>query len=272
MIETYIVSHDRDGRTSGGSQWAFLTVDEVSERAADGALGLWAVGATEQHGPHLVTGFDHLAAGAIVERVADRLGQRAVVLPPLQYGCSDYWLQLGGTLSLTAPTMRAVLLDVCRSAAHAGLRHLLIVNGHSGNLGPGITSVAELGDVGLGVEFVCYWDLVDRQRLATIQDVEQGFGHAGEMETSVGLQLAALARPDRIPAPDGRLDPHAPGGYEVVFHRAPRPGSDSRDGVIGAAAAGSAAVGEAVLEMAVDGLVDHCERLLASTPASGATR
>ncbi len=269
MIESFIATH-RDGALRDGaattdetsSFWAFLTVDEVTESIAAGAIGLWAVGATEQHGPHLVTGFDHLTAGMIVERTAARLGRRAVVLPALPFGCSDYWLELGGTLSLTQGTMRGLLLDVCRSAAQAGLRDLLIVNGHSGNFGAGVGALAELGASDVRVEFVSYWDLVEHEKLQEIQPVEHGFGHAGEMETSVGLRLGSLVRDGQIPPPVGPLDPGAPGGSEVVFHRAPRPEADSRRGVIGEAAAGSAAVGEAVLEMAVAGLVAHCETVL----------
>ncbi len=250
-----------DGAERAAVDWASLTAAEVGSRADGPAVGLWAIGATEQHGPHLVTGFDFIAAETVVRRAAAQLGDRAIVLPTLPFGCSDYWVQLGGTLSLAQATMQRTIVDVCRSAAAAGLRHLVIVNGHSGNAGVALTAVTELGDCGMLVEFVSYWDIVDRDRLRMAYAIEEGFGHAGEMETSIGLHIGRLVREQRIP--DGAaLDPGAPGGWSVVFHRAPRAATDSAGGVIGDAAAGRADVGEAVLEMAVEGLVAHCRAAL----------
>src|SRR5215813_12900847 len=102
-----------DGSSPSGVEveWRRLTVDELGERFAAGAVALWPIGATEQHGPHAVTGFDHLAAEAIVLRAARILGTGAVVLPTLPVGCSRHWVELGGTLTLSHPTLFAVLRE-----------------------------------------------------------------------------------------------------------------------------------------------------------------
>lgn len=250
---------------AGPGTWAWLTAEEVQAGVRAGAVGLWAIGATEQHGRHLVTGFDHLASETVVRRAAAQLGDRALVLPTLPLGCSEYWVDLGGTLSLALGTMQRVIVDVCRSASRAGLRHLVIVNGHSGNAGVALTAINEFGVDDLVVELVSYWDMLDRERLLAIQAVEDGFGHAGEMETSIGLHLDGFAREARIPPSANALDPGAPGGSQVVFHRAPRPATDSDGGVIGDAGAGTAAVGEAVIALAVEGLVAHCRELLGTS-------
>jgi creatinine amidohydrolase len=252
--------------TRAASDWVALTADEIRARLDRPAVGLWALGATEQHGPHLATGFDFIAAETVVRRAADELGDEAIVLPTLPFGCSEYWLELGGTLSLAQSTLKHAIGDICRSAARAGLRRLVIVNGHSGNTGVAVTAVTELGASDLLVEFVSYWDIIDRERLTLLQDIEGGFGHAGEMETSIGLHLGEVVREGRIPVDGEALDPSAPGGWGVVFHRAPRADVDSRGGVIGDPGAASAAVGEAVLEMAVQGLVEHCRAALDGRP------
>ena len=58
-----------------------LTMDEVGEAAAAGAVAVLPVGATEQHGPHLATGTDTLLAAQVAEAAAERTGD--VVLPAL---------------------------------------------------------------------------------------------------------------------------------------------------------------------------------------------
>jgi creatinine amidohydrolase/Fe(II)-dependent formamide hydrolase-like protein len=73
---------DRDPR------WATLTHDEVGECAQRGAVAVLPVGATEQHGPHLVTGADSLFA----ERVA-----MAAVSRTLRPATSCRWGSAAGT-------------------------------------------------------------------------------------------------------------------------------------------------------------------------------
>src|SRR5262245_28053786 len=103
------------------------------------ALVLLAIGATEQHGPHLATGTDALIAATTCERAADAAADRArrplVVVPALPYGASDHHLPFGGTLSLAPETLLAVLGDLARSLAAQGGRRLVLVNGHGGNIG-----------------------------------------------------------------------------------------------------------------------------------------
>ncbi|MFM7552862.1 MAG: creatininase family protein, partial [Actinomycetota bacterium] len=138
-----------------------LAAPEVRDLAAAGAPALWAIGSTEQHGGHLVTGFDRFSAEAVCVGAAERAGIDVALLPPLPYGASDHWLPLGATWSLRATTLVDVLTDVARSADHAGFRRLVIVNGHAGNIGPGLTALAEAGAGACRVEFVSYWTLVD---------------------------------------------------------------------------------------------------------------
>src|SRR5215469_14928581 len=100
-------------------QWARLTAPELKAVLAAPCVGLWAIGSTEQHGPHLVTGFDHLAAATVVDRAAADLGPRALVLPFLPVGCSAHWMGFGATLTIEQDTMMRVIGDVCRSASAA---------------------------------------------------------------------------------------------------------------------------------------------------------
>lgn len=73
--------------------WDTATLEEVGAAAAEGAIAVRPVGATEQYGPHLATGTDTTLAAAVSRAAAERTGD--VVLPALAYGCSlghtDYW-------------------------------------------------------------------------------------------------------------------------------------------------------------------------------------
>lgn len=50
-----------------GIHWSKLTAPELSALAKDHAVVVVPIGSTEQHGPHLVTGTDHVLAAAVCE-------------------------------------------------------------------------------------------------------------------------------------------------------------------------------------------------------------
>jgi creatinine amidohydrolase len=253
------------GPTSEPSEWRYLTAAEVSARLGAGAVALWPVGATEQHGPHLVTGFDHLAAEAVVMRAAERLGPVGVVLPTLAFGASHHWLALGGTLSWSADTLRMCITDVAESVAAAGGRHLIIVNGHAGNVGAGIMAAAGFYASGPVVEFVSYWDLIAPGNIDHLRRSDDGIGHAGELETAIGLYSESLVRPELIPETGTPLDPVGPGGRAARIHRAPRVSQETgRDGILGDPSVATGELGAAAIDSAVQALVDHCLAVIAA--------
>ncbi|GEC02765.1 hypothetical protein SSP24_04200 [Streptomyces spinoverrucosus] len=43
-------------------------------------------------------------------------------------------MAFGGTLTLSLPTLHALLRDICRSVIRASFSRILIVNGHGGNM------------------------------------------------------------------------------------------------------------------------------------------
>jgi creatinine amidohydrolase len=237
------------------NDWRSLTVGEVTSRLGDGAVALWPVGATEQHGPHAVTGFDHLAAEWVVNAAAARLAPRAVVLPTLQFGCSGHWLALGGTLTLTHESLLHVMRDVCRSAGRAGAGHIVIVNGHNGNVGTGLALLSEFVDADVRIEFVSYWDLIDRAAWSEGVTDGAGVGHAGQFETSVGLHIGGMIDASAIPDPPDERPWDAPAS---AVHHAVRISEDTVGGVVGLASTASAELGSVLLESAVSGLVSHC--------------
>ena len=99
-----------------------------------GAVVLLPVGATEQHGPHLPLGADALLATAVAQDVARRV--EGIVAPTFSYGYKSQPKCGGGnyfcgTTSLDAATLAAQVKDVVREFARHGVKHLVIVRGHT---------------------------------------------------------------------------------------------------------------------------------------------
>lgn len=251
------------------SRWAAMSWPEVQEAARSGAVAVWPVGATEQHGAHLASGFDIAAATAVCERAAVLAPGRAVLLPGLALGASRHWLPLGGTLALSARTVGRIALEIASSVGSAGFRTLVIVNGHGGNVSPMLAGLDELGPGDPEVELVSYWTLVDPDELEAACEADRGrIGHAGEIETSVALYLGGgLAIEGRVPAEPGR--PLSDGN---PFLQAPNPLRDAPSGVYGDPSTARAELGRLVIEEAAAGLARRLADSGATRPRSAAVR
>jgi creatinine amidohydrolase len=110
------------------------------------------VGATEQHG-YLSLLTDIKIPLALADSASQATG--VLVAPPLNFGASPYFLAYPGTFSLRISTLMAAVEDLVRSAARAGFRRILVLNGHGGNA-PARGYLAELADSLPGVRLGWY--------------------------------------------------------------------------------------------------------------------
>lgn len=142
------------------------------------------VGSLEQHGPHLPLDTDARIAAAVTRQALDD-DPSVLLAPPVAYGASGEHEGFAGTLSIGHDALRAVLVELGRSAAGWAPR-LLFVNGHGGNLPTVPEAVAQLRHEGRDVAwFGCA--------------VDGGDPHAGRTETSIMLALAPdLVRQDAM--------------------------------------------------------------------------
>lgn len=111
-------------------------VAAVIERSRTAVLPF---GSVEQHGPHLPCGTDTMAAELIARRVAERLD--ALYVPFGPYGVTPIHAGHPGTIDLSRGTFEALLTDICESLIEAGVRRLVYVNWHEGNI-PSMDAVA----------------------------------------------------------------------------------------------------------------------------------
>jgi len=116
-------------------QLADMTWPGVARAVEAGATTVvLPLGATEQHGPHLPLGTDTIRATALADRVAERLGPGFLVAPALPFGCSDEHSGFPGLLGLEAETLARIVLDVARRLTGWGIRRLVLLSAHGGNV------------------------------------------------------------------------------------------------------------------------------------------
>ncbi len=113
-----------------------MTWPEVRRALTDGwNTVVVAVGAVEQHGPHLPLLVDAVRGDRLAVEVARRL-ERALVAPTIRIGCSEHHMEFPGTISLRPATLEAVCADYAASLARHGFRTVCFVPSHGGNFAP----------------------------------------------------------------------------------------------------------------------------------------
>lgn len=246
----------------------YLTWQQV-EALPDKAntLIIQPVGALEQHGPHLPLVVDAAISTAVVGRALQKLDKSvpAYALPPLYYGKSNEHVSFPGTVTLSAHTLTAVLMEMADSIYRAGFRKLVFVNGHGGQ--PQVLEIVgrdlrqRYRDLMVFPLFVwraphCAAQLVGQQ------EYDEGI-HAGDVETSVMLALlpeqvnmekAVRAFPMALPTGSLlSLEGNLPTAWLMD--------DLSQSGVVGDATVATAAKGEAILASVSDGWVSVFEEI-----------
>ncbi len=187
---------------------------EAQELLGPDVVAIVPVGSTEPHGPHLPLDTDVTIAVAqsrrAVERLAER-GVRAVVVPPLAYGLTNYTDGFSGRISLRPGTLWALLEDVVTSLEQLGVRQVVLSNGH---LEPEHVAVLrgvvlDHAERGPGKAHVVLADNTRRRWAETLGDeFKSGDCHAGRYETSIALAAdPGAVRADELgELPEVRID------------------------------------------------------------------
>ena len=171
--------------------WTDYSSEAFSRLPHERLIAVLPLGAVEQHGPHLPLSVDACVAGALARRVAEALpdDSPAIFLPTQAIGKSDEHLSYPGTLTLSPATVIAAWCEIGASVARAGVRKLVLLNAHGGNI-PVIDIVARELRIRHAMFVVCvnWWALGLPEDLYSPDEMRHGI-HAGEMETSVMLCL-----------------------------------------------------------------------------------
>jgi len=166
-----------------------MTNSDLEKIKKDPKFAIIPVGSLEQHGDHLPVSTDSIIAEYLAENVSKSI--HAICLPVLSIGVS-FEHEPMFNVSLTHQTFSRVLKEVCISLIKFGIKDILILNGHHGNMGAlhyvsqdvfneinhaSIFSQDMDISENVSINFINYWHLM------------QGLDHAGEIETSLIMAI-----------------------------------------------------------------------------------
>lgn len=248
---------------------ARMTSREVADALPRLGLAILPVGAIEQHGPNLAVSTDIATASGIARRLAERLHPEALLLPGMPYGLSHHHTGFAGTITLSPETFIALGVDVARSVKRDGLRRLLFVNGHNGNMAVLNVLTQKLRyEVGIEAAVSFYFAQAADRMKAHAKSAR--WGHACEVESSVLMALAPdLVRQDAF-EPGRMIETglnHAVPGEPFAVQMAMPFHEQTENGVFGDARLADPANGEDIVETAVDRTVAFVRSWLARTPS-----
>lgn len=176
--------------------WGDLTTAEFAGLDPERTIAVLPVAAIEQHGPHLPVATDTLIAeGMIGEVIAQCPAHLAPLFLPVQaVGKSNEHIRFPGTLTLSAASAIAAWTEIGEAIHRAGLRKLVIVNAHGGNVDM-LPIIARDLRVRYDMAVVtCSWMRLGYPA-GVFTDAEIAHGiHGGDIETSLMLYF----RPDLV--------------------------------------------------------------------------
>ncbi len=240
--------------------WADLTTAEFAALDRARAIAVLPVAATEQHGPHLPLDVDTRLVDGVVQAALPHLapGLPVLVLPTQAVGLSPEHTAFAGTLTLKAATVTALWAEIAECVARAGVRKLVLLNSHGGQVGLMDVVGRDLrARLGMLVYSVSWFNLPMGEAVDGLFSAdEHRFGiHGGDIETSMMLALDP-ARVDMGQAADFKSASQARAARFPILGngRSAKLAWQTQDynpaGAVGNAAAATADKGRAVLQAA----------------------
>jgi creatinine amidohydrolase len=166
-------------------------------RSGKQVIAILPCGATEAHGPHLPLNTDVIISKGMAAHAVPALAERgyvAAVLPPLAYMPAGYAEAFPGTITVSASTAKALMIDIASSLKAQGFACLALANSHfdPANVSMLREASKEIHALGLPVAFPDFTRRALAQTLTA--EFQSGACHAGQYETS----LIMAARPDLV--------------------------------------------------------------------------
>jgi creatinine amidohydrolase len=203
---------------------AELTSEEARQYLTDEAVVVLPMGSMEDQGTHAPMG-DYLAAECIaldIARAARAMGVPTFVAPPIPFGGADYFGSTHGGIAMSQATLVALLDDIFACLTRHGLKKILIINGHGGN----VTALTEVTmrwrhKAGVFAPAMYLWQ-ISYELLKEILGAEEAAkvsGHGGDPLTSIGLHYyPQILRLDlrRKPSKGGTIRGAEVGGINAI--------------------------------------------------------
>lgn len=249
--------------------WSDLRWPEFRALPAN-TVAVLPVASTEQHGPHLPVSVDCTINRGIVERTLEVIPADlpVLVLPMQSVALAVEHTRFPGTLTTRAETLLGLVCDIAASVARAGVKRMVIVNSHGGNV-----AALDVAARRIRIEsnIFCVNAMWARMgKTESMRDpVETRFGiHAGRDETSLLLRLA----PQHVDMAQAR---NFVSRWQGASNSAPRVAPDrgaplawqAQDlnpaGAVGDASTATVELGEELLAFAAAGMSDLWQQVAA---------
>jgi creatinine amidohydrolase len=178
--------------------WSDLGTRDFAALDPATTVAVLPVAATEQHGPHLPLSVDHTLVDGVIAAATPRLAAELPVLflPTQAVGYSPEHSRFPGTLTLSFETVLATWIELGQCVAASGVKKLLLLNSHGGQVSLMDIVARELRTRCDLIVYSCsWWNLpLGPEVTGLFSDQEHRFGvHAGEIETSMMLALKPRA-------------------------------------------------------------------------------
>lgn len=237
------------------SFWADLPASAFQSGAISDHIAILPLGATEQHGPHLPVSTDSCIAGGLVRAVAEKVPStlNVVFLPVLTITHSAEHLNKPGTLSLGRDLTFRLILQIARDVARAGIRKLVIINAHGGNVGVMVDASLQIrADLGMLCVATNWMRLGLPDGVISADDKAVDI-HGGQLETALMLALDRDKVDEKVCRSFPSLQGELIGAFDLLRAYGPVGfgwmGSDlNESGAVGAAQRATAEDGRAIID------------------------
>ena len=170
-----------------------MNAQQVRKNINRKSIAILVFGACENHGDHMPFGSDFIFPMELAKRIAAKSKKKknTIILPAIPYGVSLHHNEFQMTMSLEPHTLQMVIEDLFSSIIKNGIRRILVINGHDGNIAPIESAARTTKNRHAEVVIACleaWWDLVGKITRGLFE-VWRGLGHGGEAETSAMLAI-----------------------------------------------------------------------------------
>ena len=150
-----------------------------------------AVGSTEYHGDHLPYGTDTIVSEHLARQLVSKVNGM-LMLPTIPIGMSAHYSSFPISITLQTETLMRILNEVFDSINRHGLKRLLIINGHDGNIAAiqAVTNEYRASHPEFKIAVLdSWWETAGQLLPKETFEVWNGLGQGGEGETSMMLGI-----------------------------------------------------------------------------------
>ncbi|SMC40403.1 creatininase family protein [Rhizobium sp. RU36D] len=250
--------------------WNELNASDFAGLDPERVIAILPIASTEQHGPHLPIATDvAIANGMLAELRLQRPDDLDfLVLPTQEIGKANEHIYGPGTLSFGPEILIPAWTAIGSKVAEAGIRKMVIVNSHGGNVDIMSIVARELRVRHAMAVVSTQWGRFGHPE-GMISDHEMKFGiHGGDVETSLMLYFRPdlvrmdkaqnfVSKAEEMKANSRFLQPLPPHSLAWIAHDL------NPAGVVGDASNGTAEKGAAICRHQVAGFIEMLRDLVA---------